>query len=82
MKRTVAADKAKHWQDLAGTYQPELKLAQKFLGHSSVATTADICTHVSETMECEAADALERSIFGNVFLNVLNLRTEHDKTVN
>ncbi|HTY61334.1 MAG TPA: site-specific integrase [Acidobacteriota bacterium] len=42
-----------------------LKLTQKFLGHSNVSTTADIYTHVSETMEREAADVLERAIFGS-----------------
>jgi integrase len=44
-----------------------LKLTQKFLGHSNVSTTADIYTHTSEAMEREAALALERSIFGNLF---------------
>ena len=59
-----------------------LKLTQKFLGNSNVSTTADIYTHTSEAMERGAADALEKSIFGDVFLNVLDLRTEHDKTAN
>jgi len=35
-----------------------LKLTQKFLGHSNVSTTADIYTHVSEGMEREAAIVL------------------------
>ncbi len=42
-----------------------LKITQKFLGHSNVSTTADIYTHTSEDMEREAASALERSIFGS-----------------
>lgn len=42
-----------------------LKIIQKFLGHSNVSTTADIYTHVSEAVEREAAVALERSIFGS-----------------
>lgn len=44
-----------------------LKITQKFLGHSNVSTTADIYTHTSEAMEREAAAALEKSIFGNLF---------------
>jgi integrase len=42
-----------------------LKITQKFLGHSNVSTAADIYTHVSEAMEREAAVVLERSIFGS-----------------
>lgn len=40
-----------------------LKLTQKFLGHANFNTTADIYTHISKTMEREAADALEKAIF-------------------
>jgi integrase len=44
-----------------------LKLTQKFLGHSNVSTTLDIYTHTSESMERDAAIALEQSIFGDLF---------------
>lgn len=54
-----------------------LKITQKFLGHSNVSTTADIYTHTSESMEREAAVALERSIFGSCsrFVRDLEPRT-------
>ena len=58
-----------------------LKLTQKFLGHSNVATTADIFTHTSEAMEREAAVVLERSIFGNLFPVVPNSGAGKRKTV-
>lgn len=51
-----------------------LKLTQKFLGHSNVSTTADIYTHTTEAMEREAAIALEKAIFGNLFPVVPNLK--------
>ena len=51
-----------------------LKLTQKFLGHSNVSTTADIYTHTTEAMEREAVVALERAIFGNLFPVVPNLK--------
>lgn len=59
-----------------------LKLTQRFLGHTSVTTTADIYTHTSESMEREAAAALERSIFGNLFSIVLKTGTENKNTIN
>jgi integrase len=59
-----------------------LKLTQKFLGHANVSTTADIYTHTSEAMEREAATALEKSIFGNLFSIVLNLGTENKNSIN
>lgn len=49
-----------------------LKLAQRFLGHSNITTTADIYTHTSEQTEREAALAVERAIYGNLFSTVLN----------
>ena len=49
-----------------------LKLAQRFLGHSNISTTADIYTHLSEEAEREAALAVERAIYGNLFSTVLN----------
>jgi integrase len=39
-----------------------LKLAQKFLGHSTIKMTADIYTHTSAEAERDAAIALERAI--------------------
>jgi integrase len=44
-----------------------LKLAQRFLGHSQLSTTADIYTHTSEQAERETAVVLERAIFGDLF---------------
>jgi integrase len=49
-----------------------LKLAQKLLGHSNLSTTADIYTHTSQESEREAALAVERAIYGDLFANVLN----------
>ena len=49
-----------------------LKLAQKLLGHSNLSTTADIYTHTSHESEREAALAVERAIYGDLFSNVLN----------
>ena len=40
-----------------------LKLAQKFLGHSTIKMTADIYTHTSAESERDAAIALERAMF-------------------
>lgn len=51
-----------------------LKLTQKFLGHSNVSTTADIYTHISDSMEREAAVVLERSIFGSCSQFVRDLK--------
>ena len=59
-----------------------LKLTQKFLGHSNVSTTADIYTHTSEPMEREAAAALEKAIFGNLFPIVPNSGTGNNSLVN
>ena len=59
-----------------------LKLTQKFLGHANVSTTADIYTHISEAMEREAATALERSIFKNLFPVVPDLGTGNRNLVN
>ena len=41
-----------------------LKLAQKLLGHTNLATTADIYTHTTAEAEREAALAIEQAIFG------------------
>ena len=44
-----------------------LKLAQKLLGHSNLSTTADIYTHTSAEAERDAAVAVERAIYGDLF---------------
>jgi integrase len=44
-----------------------LKLAQKLLGHSNINMTADVYTHVSQESEREAARAVERAIYGDLF---------------
>jgi integrase len=44
-----------------------IKLAQKMLGHSNLSTTADIYTHTSLASDREAATAIEREIFGDLF---------------
>jgi hypothetical protein len=51
-----------------------LKLAQKFLGHSTIKMTADIYTHTSAEAEREAALALERAIYGDLFPVVPNIQ--------
>jgi integrase len=49
-----------------------LKLAQKLLRHSNLSTTADIYTHTTKQAEREAAVALERAYFGDLFPVVPN----------
>ena len=44
-----------------------LKLAQKFLGHSTIKMTEDIYTHTSAEVERDATIALERAICGDLF---------------
>jgi integrase len=41
-----------------------LKLAQRFLGHADISTTANVYTHTSIESERRAAVAIERAIFG------------------
>jgi len=52
-----------------------LKLAQRFLGHSQLSTTADIYTHTSEKAERETAVVLEKAIFGDLFPVVPKIET-------
>ena len=52
-----------------------LKLAQRFLRHSNLSTTADIYTHTSRQAERDAATALERAYFGDLFQVVPNSGT-------
>jgi integrase len=47
-----------------------IKLAQKLLGHSNLSTTADVYTHTSAQAERGAALAVERAIYGDLFVNV------------
>jgi integrase len=47
-----------------------LKLAQKLLRHSNVSTTADTYAHTTQQSEREAAIALERAYFGDLFPDV------------
>jgi integrase len=44
-----------------------LKLAQKLLGHSNIEMTAEVYTHTSAEAEREAAVAIERAIYGDLF---------------
>ena len=50
-----------------------LKLAQMFLGHSTIKLTADISTHTSAEAELDATIALERAIYGDLFPVVPNI---------
>jgi integrase len=47
-----------------------LKLAQKLLGHSTVDITAEVYTHTSAEADREAALAVERAIYGDLFPNL------------
>jgi hypothetical protein len=55
-----------------------LKLAQKFLGHSTIEMTADIYTHTYAEAECDAAIALERAIYGDLFPAVPNIANRNN----
>ena len=56
-----------------------LKLAQKLLGHSNLSTTADIYTHTSAEAERDATLALERAIYGDLFVNVREITNRNSK---
>jgi integrase len=43
------------WATLALTSGVPLKVVSDMLGHSSIAITADVCSHVTETMAADAA---------------------------
>src|SRR5467141_4936316 len=49
------------------TQTGNLKLAQNLLGHSTINMTANVYTHVSIESEREAAQAVERAIYGDLF---------------
>jgi integrase len=51
-----------------------LKLAQKLLGHSTIDMTAEVYTHTSAEAEREAGLAVERAIYGDLFLNLFQTR--------
>lgn len=44
-------------------YGVNIKVAQQRLGHASISTTMDIYSHVTEKVEKEAADKLDKGIF-------------------
>jgi integrase len=48
-------------------------------GHPNLSTTADIYTHTTDESEREAAVALERAIFGDLFSTVLNSENKNRK---
>jgi integrase len=50
---------------LVHTLTRDLKMAQEFLRHSSIDTTADIYVHVNERVAEEATEALAKVIFPN-----------------
>ena len=54
-----------------------LKLAQRFLGHADISTTANIYTHTSSESERGAAVAIERAIFGDLFSTVLKTENKN-----
>jgi integrase len=56
-----------------------LKLAQRLLRHSNLSTTADVYTHTTKQAEREAAVALERAYFGDLFPVVPNLGNGNKK---
>jgi hypothetical protein len=55
-----------------------MKLAQKFLGHSNMSTTADVYVHAAKGAEQVAANVLEEAIFGNLFVTVPNSTNKND----
>ena len=55
-----------------------LKMAQTFLGHSTIEMTADIYTHTSVEAERDAAIALERAIYGDLFPVVPNIENRNN----
>jgi hypothetical protein len=55
-----------------------LKLARKFLGHSTIKMIADIYTHTSAGVERDAALALKRAIYGELFPVVPNIENRNN----
>lgn len=58
-----------------------LKLAQKLLGHATIDMTADVYTHTSREAEREAALAIERAIYGDLFSIVPNSGNRNNSAV-
>lgn len=55
-----------------------LKLAQKLLGHATIDMTAEVYTHTSVEADREAALAVERAIYGDLFLVVPKIANRND----
>lgn len=55
-----------------------LKLAQKLLGHSTIDMTADVYTHTSAEADREGALAVERAIYGDLFVVVPRIANRND----
>jgi integrase len=55
-----------------------LKLAQKLLGHATINMTAEVYTHTSAEAEREAALAVERAIYGDLFVVVRETTNRND----
>ena len=51
-------------------YGVNIKVAQQRLGHASISTTIDIYSHVTEKVEKEAADKLDKGIFGKTGIGI------------
>ena len=51
-------------------YGVNIKVAQQRLGHASISTTMDIYSHVTEKIEKEAADKLDKGIFENIHMEI------------
>jgi integrase len=55
-----------------------LKLAQTLLGHSTINMTAEVYTHTSVEAQREAAVAVERAIYGDLFATVRDTANKHE----
>jgi len=58
-----------------------LKLVQKFLGHTNFGTTADVYTHTAADEDRDATIALERAIYGDLFPSVPRNANKNSPTV-
>jgi integrase len=57
-----------------------LKLAQKLLGHATIDMTANVYTHTDAEAERTAALALERAIYGDLFVTVRETQNKNSQT--
>jgi hypothetical protein len=57
-----------------------LKLAQKLLGHATIDMTANVYTHTDAEAERTAALALERAIYGDLFVIVREMQNKNSQT--